>query len=254
MSRYGIKAVTLSIVGEGVRAGTKAVFVTFSGCNLWDGNPLRRDAGAGACAAWCDADFEKGSTMSADDLLGVMDTLWPEAGGRWCLLTGGEPCMQINTELMRALHDAGWSIAIETNGTEDNDAATDADHIVWSPKLDRHGAPLPLAMPVAHEVRVVLPGVAPGKPGWSEAQLLGVERVARDLWPGVPLYVQPQDPIVSSDLVAATALVRPTEVAPEVDTYLEGLFEAASSQCVAWVLANPTWRLASQQRKFWGLP
>lgn len=263
MSRYGIKAVTLSIVGEGARAGAKTVFVHFTGCNLWDGNPLQRDAGEGACASWCDADFAKGAPMDVAELLAVMDSRWPGEGNheiipatneRWCLLTGGEPCGQVNEELMVALHDAGWSIAIETNGAETNDAAMDADHIVWSPKLDRHGDPFPLAIPVVHEVKVVLPGNAPGKPGWSDAKLLGIEKAARDLWPGVPLFVQPQDPIVSSELVAATALVHPTDVTPDVGAYLEGLFESASSQCIAWVLAHPSWRLASQQRKFWGLP
>ncbi len=254
--RYGIKSVVLSIVGEGVRAGTKCVFVSFTGCNLWDGNPLQREAGAGSCALWCDADFAKGGTMTAEDLLGVMETLWPATGApRWCLLTGGEPCTQVNEELMAALREAGWCIAIETNGAEENDAALDADHIVWSPKLDRHGEPFPLAIPVVHEVKVVLPGAPPGKPGWSAVQLLGLEQASRDLWPDVPMFVQPQDPIVSSELVAATALVRPSEATPtEVSDYLEGVFEAASSQCIAWVLAHPTWRLASQQRKFWGLP
>lgn len=252
--RYGIKSVKLSLVGEGDHAGAKAVFVTFTGCDLWDGNPLRREDGVGACAAWCDADFEKGVTMDEADLIATMDALWAGPGERWCWLTGGEPCVQVTAELMDALHEAGWSVALETNGAEENDAAMDADHIVWSPKLDTRGEPIPLAIPVAHEVKVVLPGAAPGKAGWSRVQLLGLAHAARDLWPAIPMFVQPQDPIVSPDLVAASALVRSGEVAPDVDAYLEGLFEAAQQQCIAWVMANPTWRLASQQRKFWGLP
>lgn len=250
--RYGIKSVRLALIGEGALAGTKAVVVSFTGCNLWDGNPLRRDAGPGACAAWCDADFEKGTTRDEDELLAEMNALWPDAGPRWVMLTGGEPCVQLTEDLMRTLLDAGWRVAIETNGAEENDAASDASHIVWSPKLDSRGEPFPLAIPVVHEVRVVLPGDAPGRTGWTKVQLLGLALAARDLWPGVPLFVQPQDPIFSSDLVAATMLVHKGTPSPNASEYMERLFDASHQQCIAWVLANPTWRLTLQQQKLWG--
>lgn len=259
MSRYGIKEVFLTIQGEGLRAGTKAVFVRFSGCNLWDGLPHHRDRGEGACAKWCDTDFFKGTVMSEEEIVEAMGMLWPVEldpnAERWCVLTGGEPCLQIDEDLMNALRFAGWKIAIETNGTEENDAASDADHICWAPKLSADGTPLPLAITVAHEVKVVLPGAAIGSPGWSMVQLLGLEKAARELWPGVALFVQPQDPLVAPNLVEETALKRKiAEPGAEVEAYLDQVFEASCAKCTAWVLANPTWRLSLQTHKFIGVP
>ncbi len=137
--RDGIKEVFCTLQGEGVRAGTKAVFVRFTGCNLWDGMPLHRDKGEGSCAKWCDTDFFKGKVMSTEDLLAAMHDAWGEGDvhdDRWVVLTGGEPCLQIDKELMEALQSEDWSVAIETNGTVANEVVSEnADWICIAPKL-----------------------------------------------------------------------------------------------------------------------
>jgi organic radical activating enzyme len=254
MGRYGIKDVFVTVQGEGLRAGTKAVFVRFTGCNLWDGNPLHRDRGAGSCARWCDTDFFKGAVMETEELLTRMGELWPGEGERWCVLTGGEPCLQVDVDLMAALHNEGWKVAIETNGTEENDAVLDADHICVAPKLDAKGDPLSIVLRRAHEVKIVLPGAAAGEPGWTPVQLLAMEHVRNELWPGAVLFVQPQDPIVSPNFVEETALKRTKEVTADVDDYLDTLFTKAVQKCTAWVIAHPNWRVSLQTHKFIGMP
>lgn len=256
MSRYGIKDVFLTLQGEGARAGTKALFVRFSGCNLWNGNPVNRDQGDGACAKWCDTDFFKGSVMALEDLLAKMEAAWPRDGEeRWCVLTGGEPCLQIDADLLDALHGEGWKVAVETNGTEENEAVrAKADWICIAPKLGRDGQPLPLSMPRADELKVVLPGAAPGEPGWTTAAMLAIQKVALETLECDTLFVQPQDPIVSPNFVEETSLKRTRPIEDDQLALLEKQFDLSVQKCIAWVLAYPKWRLSLQAHKFIGVP
>ena len=264
MGRYGIKEIFLTVQGEGLRAGAKSVFVRFSGCNLWDGHPLHRDRGIGACARWCDTDFFKGDVFSTDELLFKMGELWMPREGeeRWVVFTGGEPCLQIDQDLMMALGTAGWSVAVETNGTVDNaQVESFADHITLSPKLDERGVPLPLALRRATEVKVVLPGAVLGRTGWTADQLSELEfRAQAHLFQGAGggLFVQPQDPIVAPDFVEESHLKKSDRVRERLDEAhalaLEQQYELAVKQCVSWVLGHPTWRLSVQTHKTIGMP
>ncbi len=119
--QYAVKAVWKTLQGEGAWAGRPAVFVRLVGCNLWTGYAQDRDRDAartGAdCPLWCDTDFTKEQSvrLSADALA---DRVRRTGGDiRFCVLTGGEPLLQVDAALVRALHDVGFEVAVETNGT-----------------------------------------------------------------------------------------------------------------------------------------
>lgn len=257
MGRYGIKDIFVTLQGEGTRAGTKAVFVRFTGCNLWDGHPLHRERGLGACSLWCDTDFFKGAVISAEEIVAKCEELWPgdvSAPPRWVVLTGGEPCLQVDRELINTFKDAGWRIAIETNGTEENEAVEQGvDWICIAPKLAKDGEPLELALMHAHEIKVVLPGAAPGQPGWTSTKLLAFEALVTSRFNGVRLFVQPQDPLVDPTLVQETALVRTKALEEEPAQELDEQYKKNVERCLAWVMSNPRWSLSVQTHKYVGL-
>ena len=119
---YRVKELFYSLQGEGCRAGRPAVFCRFSGCNLWSGRGVDR---ARARCRICDTDFVGtdgtggGVYRSAGELAARARRLWP--GGpdtrASIVCTGGEPLLQLDASLIAALHDTGFEIAIETNGT-----------------------------------------------------------------------------------------------------------------------------------------
>ncbi len=118
---YAVKEMFLTLQGEGVNAGRRAVFVRFAGCNLWSGREQDRSA---AICRFCDTDFVGtdglggGKFADAAALVAAVASFWG-AGERerFVVLTGGEPMLQIDDGLVDALHAAGFRIAIETNGT-----------------------------------------------------------------------------------------------------------------------------------------
>jgi len=119
---YAVKEIYYTLQGEGAQAGRPAVFLRFAGCNLWSG--LERDR-AGAICTFCDTDFigtdgpGGGKFKDADDLARAAAAHWPDikAGKPYVVCTGGEPLLQLDPALIDALHDAGFEIAVETNGT-----------------------------------------------------------------------------------------------------------------------------------------
>ncbi|WP_137899246.1 7-carboxy-7-deazaguanine synthase [Sphingomonas sp. 2SG] len=118
---YAVKEMFLTLQGEGVNAGRRAVFVRFAGCNLWSGREQDR---ATAVCRFCDTDFVGvdglggGKFADAADLVAAVAGFWGAGqSDRFVVLTGGEPMLQIDDALVEALHDAGFRIAIETNGT-----------------------------------------------------------------------------------------------------------------------------------------
>jgi 7-carboxy-7-deazaguanine synthase (Cx14CxxC type) len=118
---YAVKEMFLTLQGEGVNAGRRAVFVRFAGCNLWSGREQDR---ATAVCRFCDTDFVGvdglggGKFADAANLVAAVAGFWGAGqSDRFVVLTGGEPMLQIDDALVEALHDAGFRIAIETNGT-----------------------------------------------------------------------------------------------------------------------------------------
>ena len=118
---YAVKEMFLTLQGEGVQAGRRAVFVRFAGCNLWSGREQDRTT---AVCRFCDTDFVgtdgAGGAKFADAtaLAEAAVGFWGAGeAARFIVLTGGEPMLQVDTALVDALHSAGFEIAIESNGT-----------------------------------------------------------------------------------------------------------------------------------------
>jgi 7-carboxy-7-deazaguanine synthase (Cx14CxxC type) len=122
MSNYSVKEIFYTLQGEGANTGRPAVFCRFAGCNLWSG---REEDRSQAICQFCDTDFVGtngtggGRFSTAADLARAVSDAWPDigAGRPLVVCTGGEPLLQIDAELISALHLAGFEIAIETNGT-----------------------------------------------------------------------------------------------------------------------------------------
>src|SRR5690242_16985037 len=120
---YVVNEIFYSLQGEGAQTGRPAVFCRFSGCNLWSGREQDR---ATAICRFCDTDFvgtheDGGRFSSADELVEAIALNWPRNHGPakpFVICTGGEPLLQLDQELVDALHNLGFEIAIETNGTK----------------------------------------------------------------------------------------------------------------------------------------
>jgi 7-carboxy-7-deazaguanine synthase (Cx14CxxC type) len=153
---YAVKEMFLTLQGEGVNAGARAVFVRFAGCNLWSGREQDR---AAAVCKFCDTDFVGtdglggGKFADAGALAAAVEGFWgPGAERRFVVLTGGEPMLQVDDVLVDALHTRGFRIAIESNGTLP--AHPGIDWVCISPKagsevVQRSGDELKLVWPQA---------------------------------------------------------------------------------------------------------
>lgn len=133
---YAVKEIFYSLQGEGRHAGRPTVFCRFTGCNLWSGR--EQDRAAAACT-FCDTDFagvdgdSGGRFASAEELATAITQMW--GGGeeaRYTVLTGGEPLLQVDADLVDALHAQGFEVGVETNGTLA--ALPQIDWVTVSPK------------------------------------------------------------------------------------------------------------------------
>jgi 7-carboxy-7-deazaguanine synthase (Cx14CxxC type) len=151
---YAVKEAFLTLQGEGVQAGSRAVFLRFAGCNLWSGREQDR---ATAQCNFCDTDFVGtdgpggGKFASADDLAAHVERLWSaDEDRRLVVITGGEPMLQLDHALLDALHGRGFRVAVESNGTIA--AVPGIDWLCISPKagtdvVQRSGDELKLVWP-----------------------------------------------------------------------------------------------------------
>lgn len=151
MRCYRVNEIFYSLQGEGVHTGAAVVFVRFSGCNK-------------RCS-FCDTDFASSTPMSASDIVAAAERF----PSRIVVLTGGEPAMQVDDELVASLHDAGFTIHIETNGSLP--LPEGIDWVTCSPK-DRD-----IRVQRADEVKLVFTG---DDPEW-----------AASLFDGARLSLQP---------------------------------------------------------------
>lgn len=246
---YVVKEVFDTLQGEGARAGSRSVFVRFTGCNLWNGRAKSREEGKGACAKWCDTDFAEGVKLSGEELLKEIAQAWrPTAqngvdDGRWIVATGGEPLLQLDEELVRLLHANGIKIAIETNGTIESTVLGSLDWVCVSPKLGNDGLSTCLVRN-GHELKVVLPGGVDVY--WTDNML----EQMRESTSFQHYYVQPQDPI-DEQRVDQTFLKR--NLAIIGPRPLETMYKDNLKQCIDFVRAHPQWKLSSQMHKYLGL-
>lgn len=204
---YAVKEMFLTLQGEGMQAGRRAVFLRFAGCNLWSGREVDR---ASAICRFCDTDFVGtdgsggGKFAEARDLVAAAATIWGAGTfNRYIVITGGEPLLQLDAALIDALHAEGFEIAVETNGTIE--APPDIDWICVSPKAGSE-----TVQRSGNELKLVWPQ---GGSDWR--QMEG--------WAFDHFLVQPMD---DPDVVAN------------------------QDACVAFVIANPKWRLSLQTHKW----
>ncbi|PXA84159.1 7-carboxy-7-deazaguanine synthase [Nostoc sp. 3335mG] len=180
---FAVKEIFLTLQGEGINAGRRAVFLRFAGCNLWSG---REEDRATAQCTFCDTDFigmdgEEGGRYDLAALVAKVSALWGDIGGdRLVVMTGGEPMLQVTDALVDALHVAGFEVAMETNGTLP--AAPGIDWVTVSPKagnevVQRSGQELKLVWPQS--------GIDPeAMRGWDFAHFLiqPMDGIGREEW------------------------------------------------------------------------
>jgi 7-carboxy-7-deazaguanine synthase len=139
MKQYAVNEMFYSLQGEGVRAGTPNLFLRFAGCNL----TCRQETHGFDC----DTEFVSSRKMTIDEIRAELQDL--SSNCKWIILTGGEPALQSDPDLLYNLHALGYKLAIETNGSV---ALPDGlDWITVSPKVAEHV----IRQRTAHEVKYV---------------------------------------------------------------------------------------------------
>lgn len=213
---YAVKELFYTLQGEGAQAGRAAVFLRFSGCNLWNGLARDRERGPGGCSRWCDTDFVGtdgpggGRFASADELANAVAEKWLPGGAqvqRMVVCTGGEPLLQLDAPLIDALHARDFMVAIETNGTRPVPAGV--DWICVSPKAGSE-----LVQKRGNELKLVYPQL-----GFDPGQFEGLEFEH--------FVLQPMD-------------------GPER--------ARNTAQALEFCLNHPQWRLGLQMHKVVGIP
>lgn len=152
---YSVREMFYTLQGEGAQTGRAAVFCRFAGCNLWSG--LEKDRASAICN-FCDTEFVGvggvggGKFKTAQDLAKAIAEKWPSdtEGSRYVVCTGGEPLLQLNEDLIDALHQLEFEVAVETNGTIT--APPGIDWICVSPKADAN-----LIQQSGNELKLVFP-------------------------------------------------------------------------------------------------
>jgi 7-carboxy-7-deazaguanine synthase (Cx14CxxC type) len=176
---YAVKEIFYTLQGEGAQAGRAAVFCRFAGCNLWSGREADR---ASATCQFCDTDFfgvdgpGGGSFETAEALAAAIDQKWPAdsaLGKRFVVCTGGEPLLQLDAQLIQALHDRSFEIAVESNGSIA--APAGVNWLCVSPKTGAE-----LVQRSGDELKLVYPQA-------------GVDPVAFELLAFRHFYLQPMD-------------------------------------------------------------
>ena len=193
---YAVKEAFLTLQGEGVQAGSRAVFLRFAGCNLWSGREADR---AEAQCRFCDTDFVGtdgpggGKFGAADALADHVEQLWGEGRDRrLVVVTGGEPMLQLDAALLDALHARGFRVAAESNGTLP--ALAGLDWLCVSPKAGTQ-----VVQRSGDELKLV----------WPQQ---GIDPAELESWDFDHLLVQPMDCAEGEAAVAAAialAMARP---------------------------------------------
>ena len=223
MKTYRVNEIFYSLQGEGVRAGTAALFLRFSGCNL----QCRLETHGFDC----DTEFASGRSLTIEQIITELHeaerrkgngfVLYEALAGpfrqddpapfapphrcEWVVLTGGEPALQVDRDLIDALHAAGFKLAIETNGSIE--LPDGLDWITVSPKVAEHA----IRQRTANEVKYV-----------------------RAYGQAIPKTV------VKAEHKLISPAFRGDRLEPRTLAW-----------CIQLVKDNPDWRLSVQQHKYW---
>lgn len=221
---YSVKEMYLTLQGEGVQTGIAAVFLRFSGCNLWSGREQDRQS---AICKFCDTDFigtdgpGGGKFKNEADLVDAVDAQWQSkglankkstrgetttSGQKWVVCTGGEPLLQLGEPLIQAFHKRGFKVAVETNGTIK--APASLDWICVSPKADAA-----LRQISGQELKLVYPQ-------------------------------KENTPDQFTDLAFDNFCLQPLDDAQQTENI---------QKCIRYCLENPLWRLSLQTHKVTGI-
>jgi 7-carboxy-7-deazaguanine synthase len=214
---YAVKEIYYTLQGEGMHAGRPAVFLRFSGCNLWTGLDRDRQKGPGGCSRWCDTNFVGtdgpggGKYVTASNLAEAVRDLWPVDADPhvrpYVVCTGGEPLLQLDAKLLFSFDQLGMDVAVETNGTQ-----LPPEGRLWltvSPKANAS-----LRITKGNELKLVYP-----QDGMDPEQFLGLEFEH--------YLLQPMD---------------------------GQMRDANIAKALHYCLHHPQWRLSLQTHKFIGIP
>ena len=252
---YRVHSIFDTLQGEGGRSGARSIFVRLSGCNAWNGRPQDRHKGKAACAKWCDTSFATGDAMRVDEIVSACSELWPSStrtyhSPGYVVITGGEPCLQLEESLVQELHRAAFYVAVETNGSVESAALSLADWVTVSPKKG-----LPMKVTHGNELKVVYPGAVDGA-GWTEADLKRMSETTHFNF----RYIQPQD-VIDADMVERTYLHgNLAQITRKVGGAVFDLAQARSTYdanlkaCVDFAKRNGDWRVSIQSHKLIGVP
>ncbi|MGI9238891.1 MAG: 7-carboxy-7-deazaguanine synthase [Woeseiaceae bacterium] len=211
---YSVKEIYYTLQGEGAQTGRPAVFLRFTGCNLWSGREMHR---AESVCRFCDTDFVGtdgpggGKFESAKALATAVRQAWPADSDRnlpYVVCTGGEPLLQLDTLAIDALHNAGFEVGVESNGTLE--APTGIDWLCISPK------------------------------GRADV----VQRTGNELKLVFPQVEQEAQPAMFSDLRFDHYFLQPLD-SPER--------ESNTRKAIEYCLSNPRWKLSLQTHKIIGI-
>ena len=211
---YSVKEIYYTLQGEGAQTGRPAVFLRFSGCNLWSGREAHREE---SVCRFCDTDFVGtdgpggGKFAAPAALADAVRRAWPGSIGEqrpYVVCTGGEPLLQLDTPLIDALHEAGFEIGVESNGTLP--APAGIDWLCISPK-GRAG----VVQTSGDELKLVFPQVEP------EAQ-----------------------PALFATMNFEHFFLQPLDCAER---------DAHTQSVIQYCLAHPQWKLSLQSHKLIGI-
>lgn len=218
--QYRVKEVFYSLQGEGAHTGRPAVFCRFSKCNLWNG---REDSRASAVCKFCDTDFigtdgQNGGSFEKEALVEHLLRFWPDMdqGIPYLICTGGEPALQLDAELLKALKNADFEIAIETNGT----------------------LPLPQGI------------------DWICLSPKGASEIVIQQCDELKLVYPQQDamPERFSNIQAKHRYLQPMAISSEATAQLIGSdSQTCTRAAVEYCLNNPIWKLSLQTHKWLGI-
>jgi 7-carboxy-7-deazaguanine synthase (Cx14CxxC type) len=211
---YSVKEIYYTLQGEGAQTGRPAVFLRFTGCNLWSGREAHRQE---SVCRFCDTDFVGtdgpggGKFETPEALADATRRAWPGDSKEqrpYVVCTGGEPLLQLDSPLINALHEVGFEIGVESNGTLP--APAGIDWLCISPK-GRAG----IVQTSGDELKLVFPQVEP------EAQ-----------------------PALFSAMNFEHFFLQPLDC-PERDVHTQSVIE--------YCLSNPQWKLSLQSHKLIGI-
>ena len=224
MKSYRVNQIFYSLQGEGRNTGRAAAFVRFAGCNL-------------RCP-FCDTEFDSYREMTADEILqeiAQLSSFHSPLPSRFIVLTGGEPTLQVDEHFVDLLHQEGYEVAMESNGTRP--APRNLDWLTVSPKVVDRGR----SMVDGGSWMVDGEGKAP-----DEIKIVFEENTAE-------MLSSPASPLSSLLSPLSSLLSPPLLYLQPCDTGDSARNAFILQQCISYIKQHPQWRLSLQTHKLIGI-